>query len=134
MAAFYREHGRVVFAQILLVAGERALAEEILPDTMLAVWRGAASFRGESWRWLTPDPAGRSLPRTSPSGGRFTAARASWRCPRLAAAHGISPDGTAGQDALRWVGSVSLWRRPVNCWLNWRLETQHRNKLPPGYQ
>jgi len=49
MAAFYREHGRVVFAQILLVAGERALAKEILQDTMLAVWSGAASFRGESW-------------------------------------------------------------------------------------
>jgi RNA polymerase sigma-70 factor, ECF subfamily len=48
MAAFYREHGRVVFAQILLVTGERALAEEIVQDTMLAVWRGAGSFRGES--------------------------------------------------------------------------------------
>jgi RNA polymerase sigma-70 factor (ECF subfamily) len=48
MAAFYREHGRVVFAQVLLVTGERALAEEIVQDTMLAVWRGAASFRSES--------------------------------------------------------------------------------------
>ena len=48
MAAFYREHGRVVLAQVLLVAGERVLAEEILQDTMLAVWRGAGSFRGES--------------------------------------------------------------------------------------
>ena len=48
MAAFYREHGRVVLAQIQLVAGERVLAEEILQDTMLAVWRGAGSFRGES--------------------------------------------------------------------------------------
>ena len=48
MAAFYREHGRVVFAQVLLVVGERALAEEIVQDTMLAVWRGAGSFRGES--------------------------------------------------------------------------------------
>ena len=48
MAAFYREHGRVVLGQVLLVTGERALAEEILQDTMLAVWRGASSFRGES--------------------------------------------------------------------------------------
>src|SRR6516225_10504976 len=48
MAAFYREHGRVVLGQILLVAGERVLAEEILQDTMLAVWRGASSFKGES--------------------------------------------------------------------------------------
>jgi RNA polymerase sigma-70 factor (ECF subfamily) len=48
MAAFYREHGRVVLAQVLLVVGERVLAEEIVQDTMLAVWRGAGSFRGES--------------------------------------------------------------------------------------
>jgi RNA polymerase sigma-70 factor (ECF subfamily) len=48
MAAFYREHGRVVLAQVLLVTGERVLAEEVLQDTMLAVWRGAGSFRGES--------------------------------------------------------------------------------------
>jgi RNA polymerase sigma-70 factor, ECF subfamily len=48
MAVFYRVHGRVVFAQVLLVTGERALAEEIVQDTMLAVWRGAGSFRGES--------------------------------------------------------------------------------------
>jgi len=48
MAAFYRQHGRAVLAQVLLVTGERVLAEEIVQDTMLAVWRGAGSFRGES--------------------------------------------------------------------------------------
>jgi RNA polymerase sigma-70 factor, ECF subfamily len=48
MEAFYREHGRVVLAQVLLVTGDRVLAEEITQDTMLAVWRGAGSFRGES--------------------------------------------------------------------------------------
>jgi RNA polymerase sigma-70 factor, ECF subfamily len=48
MAAFYREHGRAVLAQVLLMVGERVLAEEIVQDTMLAVWRGAGSFRGES--------------------------------------------------------------------------------------
>jgi RNA polymerase sigma-70 factor (ECF subfamily) len=48
MAAFYREHGRVLLAQVLLVTGDRVLAEEIVQDTMLAVWRGAGSFRGES--------------------------------------------------------------------------------------
>ena len=48
MATFYREHGRVVLGQVLLVTGERVLAEEIVQDTMLAVWRGAGSFRGES--------------------------------------------------------------------------------------
>jgi RNA polymerase sigma-70 factor (ECF subfamily) len=48
MAEFYREHGRVVLSHVLLVVGERVLAEEIVQDTMLAVWRGAGSFRGES--------------------------------------------------------------------------------------
>ncbi len=48
MAAFYRAHGRVVLAQVLLVVGERALAEEIVQDAMLAVWREAGSFRGQS--------------------------------------------------------------------------------------
>jgi RNA polymerase sigma-70 factor, ECF subfamily len=45
---FYRRYGRIVFAQILLVVNERTLAEEILQDTMLAVWRGAGSYRGDS--------------------------------------------------------------------------------------
>jgi RNA polymerase sigma-70 factor (ECF subfamily) len=48
MAEFYRLHGRIVLAQILLVVGDRALGEEVLQDTMLAIWRGAGSFRGES--------------------------------------------------------------------------------------
>jgi RNA polymerase sigma-70 factor (ECF subfamily) len=48
MAAFYRAHGRAVLAQVLLATGERVLAEEVVQDTMLAVWRGAAYFRGES--------------------------------------------------------------------------------------
>ena len=48
MAAFYREHGRVVLAQVLLVTAERVLAEEVVQDTMLAVWHGASSFRGDS--------------------------------------------------------------------------------------
>lgn len=48
MAEFYQRHSRTVFAQILLMVGECALGEEILQDTMLAIWRGASSFRGES--------------------------------------------------------------------------------------
>ena len=48
MSEFYERHGRVVLGQIFLIVGERALAEEILQDTMLAIWQGAGSFRGES--------------------------------------------------------------------------------------
>jgi RNA polymerase sigma-70 factor (ECF subfamily) len=48
LAVLYQRHGGVVLAQVTLAVGEPALSEEILQDTMLAVWRGAASFRGES--------------------------------------------------------------------------------------
>jgi RNA polymerase sigma-70 factor, ECF subfamily len=48
MAEFYRLHSDAVLAHISLVVGERALAEEIFQDTMLAIWRSAGSFRGES--------------------------------------------------------------------------------------
>jgi RNA polymerase sigma-70 factor, ECF subfamily len=48
LARLYQRHGRVVLAQVTLAVGEPGLGEEILQDTMLAVWRGAASFRGES--------------------------------------------------------------------------------------
>jgi RNA polymerase sigma-70 factor (ECF subfamily) len=44
----YRRHAHVVLAQIRLAVGEPGLSEEILQDTMLAVWRGAGSFRGVS--------------------------------------------------------------------------------------
>jgi DNA-directed RNA polymerase specialized sigma24 family protein len=36
MAVFYREPGRIVLSQVLLVTGNRVLAEEIVQDTMLA--------------------------------------------------------------------------------------------------
>jgi RNA polymerase sigma-70 factor (ECF subfamily) len=48
MAEFYRLHSHAVLSHISLIVGERALAEEIFQDTMLAIWRSAGSFRGES--------------------------------------------------------------------------------------
>jgi RNA polymerase sigma-70 factor, ECF subfamily len=48
LVTLYQRHGAVVLAQIGLVVDDRGLSEEILQDTMLAVWRGAASFRGQS--------------------------------------------------------------------------------------
>jgi RNA polymerase sigma-70 factor, ECF subfamily len=48
LAELYRRHRRVVLSQILFVVGDRAVSEEILQDTMVAVWRQAGTFRGES--------------------------------------------------------------------------------------
>jgi len=41
MAAFYREHGRIVLAQVLLVTGERVLAEEIVQEAFIKFARSA---------------------------------------------------------------------------------------------
>lgn len=48
LGTLYRRHAHVVLAQIRLAVGEPGLSEEILQDTMLAVWQGAGSFRGGS--------------------------------------------------------------------------------------
>jgi len=61
MAAFYREHGRVVLAQVLLVTGERVLAEEIVLDTMLAVWRIVGAVLGDRHR-PAADPGSAARP------------------------------------------------------------------------
>jgi RNA polymerase sigma-70 factor (ECF subfamily) len=48
LAELYRRHGRAVLSQVLFVVEDRALGEEIVQDTMLAVWHQARTFRGES--------------------------------------------------------------------------------------
>jgi RNA polymerase sigma factor (sigma-70 family) len=44
----YARYGPAVFGYLMARLGERQLAEEVLQDVMLAVWRSAASFRGDS--------------------------------------------------------------------------------------
>ena len=44
----YRRHSRLLLAQLQFMVGQPTLAEEILQDTMLAVWKGARTFRGGS--------------------------------------------------------------------------------------
>ncbi len=48
LAELYRRHGQVVLSQVLFVVDDRSLGEEIVQDAMLAVWRQAGTFRGES--------------------------------------------------------------------------------------
>jgi RNA polymerase sigma-70 factor, ECF subfamily len=48
LAELYLRHGRVLLAQIQLVVADLGMSEEVLQDTMLAVWNGAREFRGES--------------------------------------------------------------------------------------
>lgn len=44
----YRRHADGLFWFLLKLAGDRMLAEEILQDTLLAVWRGADGFAGRA--------------------------------------------------------------------------------------
>ena len=44
----YRRHSRLLLGQLRFMVDQPALAEEVLQDTMLAVWKGARTFRGGS--------------------------------------------------------------------------------------
>ncbi|MCC6801081.1 MAG: sigma-70 family RNA polymerase sigma factor [Anaerolineae bacterium] len=48
LEALYARHGRALLTYLIGQVGEAHLAEEVLQDVMLVVWRGAAQFRGES--------------------------------------------------------------------------------------
>lgn len=48
LSIFYARHGPTVLAYVSGKLSDRQLAEEVLQDTMLAVWRAAVHFRGES--------------------------------------------------------------------------------------
>lgn len=48
LTALYERHGGALFGFLHRLAGDRMTAEEILQDTMLAVWRSAGSFGGRS--------------------------------------------------------------------------------------
>jgi RNA polymerase sigma factor (sigma-70 family) len=48
LAELYRRHAPGLFGFLFRITGDRTLAEEILQDTMLAVWRSAARFGANS--------------------------------------------------------------------------------------
>jgi RNA polymerase sigma-70 factor (ECF subfamily) len=48
MDTLYERHGLGVLNYLLGQLADRQQAEEVLQDVMLAVWKGAASFRGDS--------------------------------------------------------------------------------------
>ena len=48
LAALYRRYGARLFGFLQRYAGDRMLAEEILQDTLLAVWRSAGLYAGRS--------------------------------------------------------------------------------------
>ncbi|HVC33897.1 MAG TPA: RNA polymerase sigma factor [Chloroflexota bacterium] len=48
LAELYARHQAVLFRYLVQLTGDHGLAEEVLQDTLVAVWRSAASFEGRS--------------------------------------------------------------------------------------
>ncbi len=48
MDTLYERHGLAVLNYVVGQIGDRGHAEEVLQDVMLAAWKGAAGFRGDS--------------------------------------------------------------------------------------
>jgi RNA polymerase sigma-70 factor (ECF subfamily) len=46
--AFYRRYERPLYGYLFSLIGQQAWVEELISDTMLEVWKGAATFRGRS--------------------------------------------------------------------------------------
>ena len=56
LAALYDRYSRLVYSLALRIVGERTLAEEIVMDAFVSVWRAAGTFaeeRGRFVAWLT---------------------------------------------------------------------------------
>jgi DNA-directed RNA polymerase specialized sigma24 family protein len=54
LTRLYERHAGALFGYLYRLAGDRMTAEEILQDTLLAVWRSAAAFeaRSKATTWL----------------------------------------------------------------------------------
>lgn len=48
LTELYQRHSRTVFQYLLRLTPDQGLAEEILQDTFVAIWRSAARFEGRS--------------------------------------------------------------------------------------
>jgi len=48
LAALYRRHGGSLLAYLTGLTGDHGVAEELVQNTLLAVWRAAPGFRGQS--------------------------------------------------------------------------------------
>ncbi len=48
LRALYAAYGRRLFAYAYRLTGNRAVAEEVVQDALLAAWKGAAAYRGDS--------------------------------------------------------------------------------------
>jgi RNA polymerase sigma factor (sigma-70 family) len=127
LARLYQRYAGALFGYLLRLAGDRMTAEEILQDTMLAVWRSAGAFEGRAkvTTWLFgvarrqahnrlrgrsgPEPAGADLPdRPDQSAGPEELAIAAAGGTPVAAAIDLLPDHHRDVIALVFVAGLPL--------------------------
>lgn len=48
LSVLYSRHGEALFRYLVRLCGDRMRAEEVLQDTLLAVWRGADTYQGRA--------------------------------------------------------------------------------------
>jgi RNA polymerase sigma-70 factor (ECF subfamily) len=127
LARLYERYAGALFGYLHRLAGDRMTAEEILQDTMLAVWRSAGSFEGRAkvTTWLFgvarrqahnrlrgrsgPEPAGAALPdRPDQSRGPEELAIAATGGTPVAAAIELLPDHHRDVIALVFVAGLPL--------------------------
>lgn len=125
LGVLYDRHGSRLFGYLLRLAGDRMTAEEILQDTMLAVWRSAGTFGGgsavttwlfgvarrQAWNRLrgTPPPSPSEPPdRPDPAPGTDELAIAAAGGTPVADAIGRLPDHHREVIGLVFVGGLPL--------------------------
>ncbi|MEV6303258.1 sigma-70 family RNA polymerase sigma factor [Actinoplanes sp. NPDC051861] len=127
LARLYERYAGALFGYLHRLAGDRMTAEEILQDTMLAVWRSAGAFEGRArvTTWLfgvarrqahnrlrgraAPEPAGPGLPdRADLSTGPEDLAIAAAGGTPVAAAIDLLPEHHRDVIALVFVAGLPL--------------------------
>jgi RNA polymerase sigma-70 factor (ECF subfamily) len=127
LARLYERYAGALFGYLHRLAGDRMTAEEILQDTMLAVWRSAGAFEGRAkvTSWLfgvarrqahnrlrgrsDPQPTGADLPDWSDrSAGPEELAIAAAGGTPVAAAIGLLPEHHRDVIALVFVAGLPL--------------------------
>lgn len=101
LGELYESSGEALFRYLFALAQDREVAEELLQDTLVAVWRGAHTFRGRSkastWMWMrsprsrTRSRGGRKPARRSEAGGAGRVHRAALARPPGGPGSGLLP-------------------------------------------
>jgi RNA polymerase sigma-70 factor (ECF subfamily) len=119
----YRQYETRVFHYILTLVGDRTVAEELVVDTMLGVWRGARSYGGNSRvsTWILGIARHKAIDRLRSD------ARGAAKVP-LEEAASLAQEGPCAFDELARADSARLLGGPMAA-----LSLEHREALSLAY-